>query len=438
MPLSRLQRAVRVCIGNPFSIPAERWQRAAHTILQTNVDEVVADSLAAGRLEAAVTIPLALGHLQACARRKPTRVLTPSSISARTFAALPGSRATYLRLVLAAGRCFHGLTAVRGSSRAMQEVRRATWSACFGESLQHALHLESVIRDHDVLILGETGTGKEAIANAILDATPGGADGKPAARAALNVAAVPETLVESELFGHVRGAFTGAQRDRTGAIRIASGGCLFLDEVGDLAGTAQVKLLRVMETDKIRPLGADRIYDVDVRYVAATHRDLAGMVERGQFRRDLYGRLAGNVVTLPPLRERPEDIEEIALAFMEQQMGDRSGALETKRIDRWIRSHEAQGYSWPGNVRELQNALRNLMLGLDSGIARSGMGRQAAQAGRAERNVISDPIATCQASLREANAWYVQRVIEHTDGNIAAAARILGVDRATVRRRLDG
>lgn len=217
---------------------------------------------------------------------------------------------------LAAGRCYRALAAVLGGSKRMNRVRRDTWAACFGDSLRSALDLERVIRDHDVLLFGETGTGKEAIARAIQLATPGGTDGAPAPMAAINAAAVPLTLVESALFGHIKGAFTGAQETRTGRLRTASGGSFFLDEVGDLPSTTQVKLLRVMETNEVFPLGSDSPETIDVRYIAATHKDLEAMVECKEFRRDLFQRMAGNVIRMPPLRDRPEDMIEIGTAFV--------------------------------------------------------------------------------------------------------------------------
>ncbi len=148
-------------------------------------------------------------------------------------------------------------------------------------------------------MLGETGTGKEAFARAVQLALPGGPDGRPAPSAALNAAAIPDTLVESALFGHRRGAFTGATEPRVGALRHAPCGTFFLDEVGDLPPHTQAKLLRVIETNEVFPLGADTPEPARVRYVAATHHDLERMIERGDFRRDLFGRLAGNVVPIP-------------------------------------------------------------------------------------------------------------------------------------------
>jgi transcriptional regulator with PAS, ATPase and Fis domain len=345
---------------------------------------------------------------------------------------LPRARGDYLRIVMAAGRCFQTLSGMRGTSEVMQRARSEAWAACFGDSLRHALELERVIRDHDVLILGETGTGKEAFAHAMQTATPGGPDGEPPPRSAINAAAIPDTLVESELFGHVKGAFTGATETRIGRLRTADGGAFFLDEVGDLPSTTQVKLLRVIETNEVYPVGSDTPYTVDIRYIAATHKDLASMVDRGEFRADFYERLAGNVLTIPPLRERPEDIVEIGRHFVDGYLRD-AKIVEPAMIESWLRSNEARDYAWPGNVRELQNALRNLMLGLQPDLRGSGglLSAVAAGAGEALPPMIRDAVA----SMQDVTDWYMERVLVHTEHNYTQAAKTLGVDRSTVRRR---
>jgi transcriptional regulator with PAS, ATPase and Fis domain len=246
--------------------------------------------------------------------------------------------------------------------------------------------------------------------------------------AAINAATVPETLVESALFGHVKGAFTGAQDTRAGRLRIAHGGSFFLDEVGDLPSHTQIKLLRVMETNEVYPLGSDSPETVDVRYIAATHKDLEQMVEAREFRRDLFQRLAGNVIRIPPLRERPDDMVEIGVGFVRDYLGEAAGS-QLEHIEAWLHSEPARAYAWPGNVRELQNALRNLMLGLDPGIGGTGA---------AETVDVSLPasVRDCEAPLESITDWYLQRVLEHCDGNFTLAAKVLEVDRSTVRRRI--
>jgi len=291
--------------------------------------------------------------------------------------------------------------------------------------------LETVIRDHDVLILGETGTGKEAIARAIQDGTPGDLKGHEAPRAAVNAAAIPETLLESALFGHVKGAFTGAIDARQGKIRYADGGCFFLDEVGDLALATQVKLLRVMETDAVQPVGADAPTEVNVRYVAATHVDLEERVREGTFRGDLYHRLAGNVIRVPPLRERVDDISLIGLAFVRRHLSPEDFQRERPAVERWLKSAAVRAHAFPGNVRELQNHLRDVMLGMSPRLAREAA--EATQAGSADE--LPARIREGAATMREVQDWYLRAALAAADGNYTEVSRSLGIDRATVRRR---
>ena len=311
-------------------------------------------------------------------------------------------------------------------------VRADTWAACFGRSLAHGLALERVVRDHDVLVIGETGTGKEEIALALAEGLAGDDRGGPPPFAQLNVAAVPDTLIESELFGHVKGAFTGAAEARRGRVRSADRGSLFLDEIGDLPLPAQVKLLRVIETDEVQPLGSDQLHRVDVRFVAATHQDLPDLVRAGRFREDLYQRLAGVVIRLPALRERPEDIPAIGEQFVSAALREVALDIDVAAITRWLHSAEARRYAWPGNVRELRNVLRNLLLGLPSGLP-------ATQRARAKgEEALPERVRNGDATLAEVEAWYLGRALQKSGGNLAATARLLGVDRSTIARKLAG
>ena len=425
-------RALDVWASNPFAIAdSTQRERLRQQVITGPAASELARRVRRGDLPQAKEVILAVGQAQACAPgADPSDVLKPSHLPASVLRQLPRSRSDYLRIATAAGRCYMAINKIRGSSEAMAALRKEIWSASFGQSLLHTLELEQVIRDHDVLILGDTGTGKEAVAQAFLDATPGPASGKAAPQSALNAAAIPDTLVESELFGHAKGAFTGATEARLGRLRVAAGGAFFLDEVGDLPATTQVKLLRVMETNEISPLGSDTPEKADVRYVAATHRDLDAMVQRGQFRRDLYGRLAGITLRIPPLRDRPEDIEEIGRSFIDNYLQGNSRSLDTKAITRWLRSSEARNYHWPGNVRELQNALRNLLLGLPPGLAKS------ERASSAQHESLPPALLSSQATLEFVEQWYVTRVLRSTDNNLTQTAQRLGVDRSTLRRRL--
>jgi formate hydrogenlyase transcriptional activator len=206
--------------------------------------------------------------------------------------------------------------------------------------------------DSTVLIQGETGTGKELIAQAIHNLSPR----RNAPLVKLNCAAIPAGLIESELFGHERGAFTGALTQRIGRFEMANGGTLFLDEIGDLALDLQVKLLRVLQEQEFERVGSMRSIRVNVRLVAATHRDLAQMVENKEFRADLYYRLGVFPVSLPPLRERPEDIPALVRHFVAkyaERMNKIVDHIPSETMDAMV------AYEWPGNVRQLQNFIEH-------------------------------------------------------------------------------
>jgi len=209
--------------------------------------------------------------------------------------------------------------------------------------------------DSTILVLGETGVGKELVAQAIHNQS----ERCKRPFIAVNCGALPETLLESELFGHVKGAFTGAILERKGLFREAEGGTLFLDEIGDLSRTLQVKLLRVLQEKEVRPVGSSKTYAIDVRVIAATHRDLNDMVKQGSYRRDLYYRLAVIPITIPPLKERPDDILPLVEHFIRKH--SKTGRnRKPKKLD-----HSTQrillNYFWPGNIRELENCIEHAL-----------------------------------------------------------------------------
>jgi len=215
--------------------------------------------------------------------------------------------------------------------------------------------------DSTVLVLGETGTGKELIARAIHNISA--RCGRPFVK--LNCSAIPFDLLESELFGHEKGAFTGAIAQKIGRFEMADSGTLFLDEIGDLPLALQPKLLRVLQEQEFERLGSGKTHRINVRLVAATHRDLAEMVAKREFRSDLYYRLNVFPVMLPPLRERREDIPQLATHFVEvfaRRMGKRIDAIPQDILDAFV------SYSWPGNVRELQNLIERAVIRSDNGV----------------------------------------------------------------------
>lgn len=268
-----------------------------------------------------------------------------------------------------------------------------------------------------VLLQGESGTGKEVVARALHRLSPRRAK----AFVPVNCAAIPSELIESELFGHVKGAFTGAAASRNGLFYYANGGTLFLDEISELPLAMQSRLLRVLEDRKLRPVGSEREVPVDVRIVAASNRDLAAAVKAGEFREDLYYRLAVVELAVPPLRERCEDIPALVahfIAMLSQRLGVAPLAVGPDIIE------ALRAYPWPGNVRELRNFVeRSLILG---GFSLDGL-----------RPVVTpQPVAAVpEFSLEEVERRHILTVLAACDGNKTEAARRLGVSRKTLDRK---
>ena len=274
-----------------------------------------------------------------------------------------------------------------------------------------------------VLVRGETGTGKERIARAIHFNSPSAAE----PFLAVNCTALAETLLESELFGHVRGAFTGAVESRRGCFELAGGGTIFLDEIGDTSPGLQAKLLRVVETREFYPVGAERPRQSQARVIAATHRPLEALVQAGRFREDLYFRLKVIEVVVPPLRERPEDIPLLAEHLLARVAADlHLGARGLS--DDAVR--EMTNYDWPGNVREMENALTRaavLARGPIIGVEHLGLGHSAAVPDSART-------ATGADRLHDVERAHLHRVLERTAGNKRQAARLLGISRPRLDR----
>ncbi len=273
-----------------------------------------------------------------------------------------------------------------------------------------------------VLINGESGTGKELVARAIHY------DGARASGpfVAVNCAGIPEGLVESELFGHTKGAFTGAATTRAGFFIAANEGTIFLDEIAELAMPTQAKLLRALEEGEVRLVGSDQAQRVDVRVVAATNKDLSVLVDKSLFREDLFFRLNVLTITLPPLRERTEDVPLLIRYFLEKFAGQ-EGGTPPRLTDRALRA--LQGYHWPGNVRELQNVIQRLVVMAENhlidvpdlpSMMRFGIQRR------------SDPNRTLQQVEQE----HICTVLASVGGNKTRAAAILGIDRKTLREKL--
>jgi DNA-binding NtrC family response regulator len=279
--------------------------------------------------------------------------------------------------------------------------------------------------DTTVLLQGETGTGKELVARAIHYASHR-ADGP---FVVVDCTSVPEGLFESELFGHERGAFTGALSTRRGLFETAAGGTCFLDEIGELSATLQGKLLRALQEQAVRRVGGNDWIPVNVRIIAATNRDLRKRVEQGSYREDLYYRLNVVTIDLPPLRERAQDIRLLAQHFLEKYArvsGKPLKGFARETLDLLF------GYHWPGNVRELENAIeRAVALSSSELIMPENLPAQPRQDSPAPL-VVPGPRMT----LEEVKRWYVSKVLEDMGGNKVRAAEILGVDRGMLYRML--
>jgi nitrogen regulation protein NR(I) len=297
-----------------------------------------------------------------------------------------------------------------------------------------------------VLIRGETGTGKELIARAIYQHS----DRANAPFIAVNCAAIPETLLESELFGHERGAFTGADARRIGRFEQADHGTIFLDEIGDLTPGTQSKLLRVLQEKTLQRLGGKETIAVDVRVIAATHRDLETAIREKQFREDLYYRLNVVAITLPPLRQRCEDIPDLVRYFLGKHgldLGNASPSIHSEAVE------FLQSQSWPGNVRELENVMRKALLAaqgytINLDHVRAALNKNSGEACSAMRPLgeyVDGLLAAARRGevtdiharvLETAERELFARAIQQAQGNQAKAARWLGISRITMKAKL--
>jgi len=274
-----------------------------------------------------------------------------------------------------------------------------------------------------VLIHGESGTGKELVARAIHSNSAR----KQKKFVAVNCGALTETLLESELFGYIKGAFTGAQSDKRGLFEEADGGTLFLDEIGDITPGLQVKLLRVLQEGEIKPVGSNDSRKIDVRIVAATHRDLNQMVQDGKFREDLIYRLKVIEIEIPPLRERKEDIPELAQLFLKNyagKLGKKVTSISREGMNALLTHH------WPGNVRELEHQIERAVTLTSASI----LSADDFDFSGHEPQIVA-PNAHDPRSLEEIEKKHILKVLKDVDYNKSKASEILGIDRATLYRK---
>jgi DNA-binding NtrC family response regulator len=327
------------------------------------------------------------------------------------------------------------------------------------ETLKTQFHFSNMVGDHEsmrqlyamvekvartdstILIRGESGTGKELVARAIHASSPRAE--RPFL--AINCAAVPDTLLESELFGHVKGAFTGANRPKKGFFETAHGGTLFLDEVGSIPVNMQLSLLRALQEHEVRPVGAAQSIPVDVRIVAATNEDLENLISQSRFREDLYYRLSVIPIELPPLRDRKSDVPLLVRHFLDG-LGEQDGR-EISISPEALAALNA--YNWPGNVRELENVIsRAGALCDDSRISVEDLPDNVRSAPRPRAHRLSEPAGgelaalpkgmSLKAFLKEKERTYIQHVLDEHDGDKEKAAKSLGISLATFYRKYGG
>lgn len=325
------------------------------------------------------------------------------------------------------------------SEKILQEIPcQSDYAGLIGRSESHVQLLEHISRMKDasasVLITGESGTGKELVARALHEAS-----NRFSGRfEALNCGAVPENLLESELFGHRRGAFTDAKHDKKGLFEVCSNGILFLDEIGDMPLPLQVKLLRVLQEKEIRPLGSTLTVKVNTRIVAATNRDLLEEVKSGRFRKDLYYRLAVLKIHIAPLRERPDDIPLLVKHFITKFAKENAKTIESPSE---LQIARIKSSSWPGNVRELQNAVeravvlsRNGKINLEDMFEESDTQRKSIGQARG-MGEMDLPLAHAEAK-KVFESCYLRNLLRHAGGNVTEAAKLADKSRVEIYRYL--
>jgi len=336
------------------------------------------------------------------------------------------------RLLLVVANALRQKSLETENERLRQEVDQGRFFMAESPSMRRLMADVALVAPSDgrVLLTGENGSGKEEIARRIHETSPR-AKGP---FVEVNCAAIPEELIESELFGHIKGAFTGAIRDQKGKFREAHGGTLFLDEIGDMSLKTQAKVLRALQEGRVEPIGGGGAVGVDVRVIAATNKDLTEEIKAGRFREDLYFRLAVVPLRVPPLRERAEELILLAEAFVArtaQAQGKPPKRLGPEARDTLLH------HDWPGNVRELKNLMeRAMILTRGSEISPRDLGPLAVRH-LAEPDPFSFPEFT---SLREAREWfegvYIQREMKLQNGNMTRVAERLGLDRSNLYKRL--
>jgi two-component system, NtrC family, response regulator AtoC len=428
--LAALQRCLRE--GNGDLVCATDGEQAIARIEHDDVDLCVTDLQLPKRNGFAV--------LEAARRRRPpvaVIVLTGNGTVRDAISALRLGACDFLAKPFHLTALEESLLRVLDERSGTNRTHRAQRAALIGDHPAMRLVLERIDQvadtDANVLIRGETGTGKEVVARLIHTSS----SRRAAPFVAMNMAAIPENLAESELFGHLRGAFTGAERTRTGKFRAADHGSLFLDEIGDMPKGLQAKLLRALQERAVQPVGGGESVAIDVRVIAATHRNLEQLVKEGSFREDLYYRLDVIPIELPPLRERREDIGLLAEHFR-KEFNARDGRLVPGFTPEVLA--RMQTYDWPGNVRQLENAIERLVLlagnriitiddlppNLRGDVVDVSAGRLDLPPSGVDLRML----------LLQLEDRFIKQALARTGGNKNRAAELLGMNRTTLVEKL--
>ena len=440
----RVRDAVRLALmGEDFTVTEAETPDQAYALIQSGNDADSPDLVLLDvHFPAGVTCHALLARLKAEDIPVPVVVLSGAASAKEAADAVRLGAYDFIEKPVSADR----LRVTLGNALASAGVKAALKRVTVDRNVRHQLvghspgirAVQKLIsqfgpKDVKVLITGETGTGKEVVAHALWQAS---------ARAKqpliiVNAAAIPETLVESELFGHRRGAFTGAVSNQMGKIEMADHGTLFLDEIGELSIKAQVKLLRFLETGEIQVLGSNQIRRCDVRLITATSRDLPLEIKAGRFREDLYFRLNVAAIPLPPLRQRGADINLLFDSFL---------ASFCRRYDEPARMVSADAalallaHSWPGNVRELRNVAERAALlaegTVTADVLRPILGPSAAPALAADLPGTLDEVLPLKDYRRRHEMAYIAHVVKLAGGSVARAAQVLGVDRSHLHAKL--